>query len=48
MFDLIIRGDRVVTPAGVGAYDVAIQGHPGQKTLQDVVNSVRKCAKAVC
>ncbi|MDB5926482.1 MAG: hypothetical protein JWN13_5418 [Betaproteobacteria bacterium] len=26
MFDLVIRGDRVVTPAGAGAYDVAIQG----------------------
>ena len=26
MFDLIIRSDRVVTPAGVAACDVAIQG----------------------
>jgi dihydropyrimidinase len=26
MFDLVIRGDRVVTPAGAGAYDLAIQG----------------------
>ncbi|HYC48574.1 MAG TPA: amidohydrolase family protein [Burkholderiales bacterium] len=26
MFDLIIRGDRVVTPAGVSACDVAIRG----------------------
>ena len=26
MLDLVIRSDRVVTPAGVGAYDVAIQG----------------------
>jgi len=26
MFDLVIRSDRVVTPAGAGAYDVAIQG----------------------
>ncbi len=26
MFDLVIRSDRVVTPAGVGAYDVAVQG----------------------
>jgi len=26
MLDLVIRGDRVVTPAGVGAFDVAIQG----------------------
>ena len=26
MFDLVIRSDRVVTPAGVGACDVAIQG----------------------
>ncbi len=25
MFDLVIRGDRVVTPNGAGAYDVAIQ-----------------------
>jgi dihydropyrimidinase len=26
MFDLVIRSDRVVTPSGVGAHDVAIQG----------------------
>ena len=25
MFDLVIRSDRVVTPAGVGAHDVAIR-----------------------
>ena len=25
MLDLVIRSDRVVTPAGVGAYDIAIQ-----------------------
>ena len=26
MFDLIIRGDRVVTPQGMGAWDVAVKG----------------------
>jgi dihydropyrimidinase len=26
MMDLVIRSDRVVTPAGVGAFDVAVQG----------------------
>ncbi|MGZ5090847.1 MAG: amidohydrolase family protein [Burkholderiales bacterium] len=26
MFDLVIRSDRVVTPAGAGPYDVAVQG----------------------
>ena len=26
MFDVVIRGDRVVTPAGVAACDLAIQG----------------------
>ncbi|MBI4190418.1 MAG: amidohydrolase family protein [Betaproteobacteria bacterium] len=26
MFDLVIRGDRVVTPQGVDAFDVAVQG----------------------
>ena len=26
MFDVVIRSDRVVTPAGAGAYDVAIEG----------------------
>ncbi|MBI4192568.1 MAG: amidohydrolase family protein [Betaproteobacteria bacterium] len=26
MFDLVIRGDRVVTPQGVGAFDVAVEG----------------------
>ncbi|MCY3669851.1 MAG: amidohydrolase family protein, partial [Alphaproteobacteria bacterium] len=26
MFDLILRGDRVVTPQGVGAHDVAVSG----------------------
>jgi len=29
-------------------HDVAIHGHPGPKTLQRVVASVRKCGKAVC
>lgn len=28
--------------------DVAIQGHPGRKSLQTVITSVRKCGKAVC
>ena len=26
MFDLIIRGDRVVTPHGTGKWDIAVQG----------------------
>ena len=26
MFDLVIRSDRVVTPAGVAACDIAVQG----------------------
>jgi len=29
-------------------HDVMIDGYPGKKTLQDIVRSVRKCAKAVC
>lgn len=28
--------------------DVAIQGHPGRKGLKGVIDSVRKCGKAVC
>jgi protein-disulfide isomerase len=28
--------------------DVAIQGHPGQKSLKAVIEQVRKCGKAVC
>ena len=24
MFDLIVKGDRVVTPHGVGAYDIGV------------------------
>jgi protein-disulfide isomerase len=28
--------------------DVAIQGHPGQKSLKAVIANVRKCGKAVC
>jgi protein-disulfide isomerase len=28
--------------------DVAIQGHPGQKSLKAVIAAVRKCGKAVC
>jgi len=28
--------------------DVAIQGHPGRKGLKSVIDSVRKCGKAVC
>jgi protein-disulfide isomerase len=35
------------TPAYL-IHDVAIQGHPGRKTLQSVIASVRKCKKAVC
>ncbi len=26
MVDLVVRGDTVVTPQGVGAYDIAIAG----------------------
>ena len=26
MVDLVVRSDRVVTPQGVGAYDIAIAG----------------------
>lgn len=29
-------------------HDVALQGHPGQKTIKSIVDSVRKCGKAVC
>lgn len=29
-------------------HDVAIQGHPGRKGLKSVIDSVRKCGKAVC
>ena len=29
-------------------HDVAIQGHPGRKTLQGIIESIRKCGKAVC
>ena len=28
--------------------DIAIQGHPGRKSLKGVIDSVRKCGKAVC
>lgn len=28
--------------------NVAIQGHPGQKSLKAVIDQVRKCGKAVC
>ena len=28
--------------------DVAIQGHPGRKSLKSVIDSARKCRKAVC
>jgi protein-disulfide isomerase len=28
--------------------DVAIQGHPGRKSLKGVIDSVRKCGKAIC
>jgi protein-disulfide isomerase len=29
-------------------HDVAIQGHPGRKSLKGVIDSVRKCGKAAC
>jgi len=29
-------------------HDIAIQGHPGRKGLKGVIDSVRKCGKAVC
>ena len=28
--------------------DVALQGHPGRKSLQGVIQAIRKCGKAVC
>lgn len=28
--------------------DVALQGHPGRKSLQGVIDAIRKCGKAVC
>jgi protein-disulfide isomerase len=39
--------DLRATPAYL-IHDVAIQGHPGRKSLKAVVDSVRKCRKAVC
>lgn len=52
MLDLVIRSDRVVTPAGVGACDVAIQGEKiaaiaaagtfGPDTAQRVVDATGK------
>jgi protein-disulfide isomerase len=29
-------------------HDIAIQGHPGRKSLKGVIDSVRTCGKAVC
>ena len=33
MLDLVIRGRKVVTPMGTGAFDVAIQGEQVPGTL---------------
>ncbi|MDP8921292.1 MAG: amidohydrolase family protein [Chloroflexota bacterium] len=53
MLDLVIRGDRVVTPHGVGAWDVAIQGErivavatPGTLT-EDVARTLDATGKVV-
>jgi D-hydantoinase len=53
MLDLVVRSDRVVTPHGVGAYDVAIQGDkivavaaPGTLT-GDVTRTVDATGKIV-
>jgi dihydropyrimidinase len=53
MLDLVVRSDRVVTPHGVGAYDVAIQGDrivavaaPGTLT-DDVTRTVDATGKIV-
>src|SRR5215210_7698202 len=53
MLDLVVRSDRVVTPHGVGAYDVAIQGErivgvaaPGTLT-GDVVRTIDATGKFV-
>lgn len=52
MFDLLIRGDRVITPQGVGAFDVAVQGEKivalaavgtyGPESAQRVVDATGK------
>ena len=52
MLDLVVRSDRVVTPHGVGAYDVAIQGDKivavaAQDTLTGDVNRLRPRMKSV-
>ena len=44
---LASAGKLFATPSYVVA-DVAIVGHPGLKTLREVVSSVRKCKAAVC
>src|SRR5215210_7734467 len=53
MLDLVVRSDRVVTPHGVGAYDVAIQGErivavaaPGTLT-GDVTRTIDATGKIV-
>jgi len=53
MLDLVVRSDRVVTPHGVGAYDVAIQGErivavaaPGTLT-EDVTRTIDATGKIV-
>lgn len=45
----VLGGDLrlVATPAYV-VRDVAIVGHPGQKSLQAVIGSVRRCGRVVC
>lgn len=40
-------GMKAITPSYLVG-DVAIQGHPGRKSLQAVVNAVRTCGKAMC
>ena len=42
MLDLVIRSDRVVTPHGVGAYDVTIQGN---KIVGATVQAARLCCR---
>jgi dihydropyrimidinase len=53
MLDLVIRGDRVVTPHGVGAWDVAVQGErivavaaPGTLT-DDVARTIDATGKII-
>ena len=46
MFDVIVKNGTVVTPHGVGAWDIGIVGEQvGYRSFRLAVDRIRECAR---